>query len=851
MVPTAFVVLDHIPLNPNGKVDRFVLPAPGQAAFETTTHVSPRNDVEAHMAAVWGEVLGVASIGIEDNFFDLGGDSFKAIRVVRKLGAGISAMDLFKLPTIRQLADRRTQNALAQETRAGLLHELTRPVANKTKGVNLVCVPYGGGSGILFQPLANALPPGYALHAVQIPGHDFSRPDEALQPLEVVAQQCAAEIVKNLQGPVALYGHCVGGALAIEIARQLEAQNHPVTGVILGAHFPTSRLPGKFFETLYKLFPLDRWASSRTIYEGLRALGGYAGEMDAQEREFTVRSLKHDSQESKNYYTAAYALPQPPRLKAPILCIAGQRDRSTEYYQEEYLEWNRFGSSIDLAVIPGAGHYFLKHQPDELAQAIHAQVQRWRGADGHLSAAAAGDYHQRAQPDGQRLLTFFLVVFGQLVSLIGTGLTAFALGVWAYQKTGSVTQLSTILIAAFLPGILVLPISGALADRKDRRLIMLASDALAAGGVLLLALLLWTGRLQLWHVYITASIGSIANALQRPAYTAAITQLVPKRYLGHANGLTQLGFAVSDLLSPLLGGLLVMTIGLQGIVTLDFVTFLFAILTLAIVRFPDTLFHKEEEPFMRAITGGWSYIMQRPPLVAMVAFFVAFNYLIAIVNVVQTPLVLSFGTPITLGWVAAASGIGALLGSLIMAIWGGTRRHAEGMVGFVFLFGLAILIAGLAPRPIFPAIGMFGFGLALTLTNAHWFALIQTKVGLELQGRVVSMNQMLGWSMIPLGFITAGPLVERFFEPWLALNGSLAGTIGGLIGAGPGRGMGFLMIVIGLLYIALAAAGLIYRPLRYMEDALPDAIPAAIIHADKDQLQKLANEELRRYGHTT
>ncbi|MFZ6029473.1 MAG: amino acid adenylation domain-containing protein [Chloroflexota bacterium] len=856
MVPTAFVVLERIPLNPNGKVDRFALPAPEAAAYEAASHVPPRDAVETAMAAIWCEILTLEKVGIDDNFFDLGGDSFKAIRVVRKLnqaeaGGVVSAMDLFKMPTIRQLAARQQQPEQRQNRPAGLLHELTRPVGVQEKTLNLVCVPYGGGSGILFQPLANAMPAGFSLYAVQIPGHDYSHPEEALLPLEEVARQCAAEIIRDLQGPVALYGHCVGGALALEITRQLEAQNFPVAGLIMGAHFPSSRLPGKLFETLHRLLPLDRWTSSRTIYEGLRALGGFSGEMDAQEREFVVRSLRHDVSESEDYYTEAYADMQHTRLHTPVLCIAGQRDRSTEFYEEEYLEWDYFTESVSLAVIPNAGHYFLKHQPVELAQAIEHQAKSWKSktgaapeAQGPRPVATRPGRRQAATP---RLQTFFLVVLGQLISLIGTGLTGFALSVWAYQETGSVTQLSTILVAAFLPGILILPISGALADRHDRRLIMLISDSLAVCGVFMLALLLWSGHLQLWHVYITASIGSIASALQRPAYIAAITQLVPKRYLGQANGITQFGLAASDLLAPLLGGFLVVAIGLQGIILVDCVSFLFAIFTLAVVRFPNTLFHRQEETFWQAITGGWFYIIRRPSLVAMVLFFVVFNYLIAIVNVVQTPLVLSFTSAVVLGMVVAASGLGTLVGSLVMALWGGARRRAEGMVGFTLPLGLAILISGLAPHPIFPAIGMFGFGMALTLTNAHWQALIQMKVGLELQGRVVSMNQMLGWSMIPIGFLTAGPLVERVFEPWMMnADGALATGIRTAIGSGAGRGMGLLMIVVGALYIALAIAGWLYRPLRYMEDVLPDAVPDAVISADKDRLQQLADEAWAR-----
>jgi hypothetical protein len=297
-----------------------------------------------------------------------------------------------------------------------------------------------------------------------------------------------------------------------------------------------------------------------------------------------------------------------------------------------------------------------------------------------------------------------------------------------------------------------------------------------------------------------------------------------------------------------LGGFLVMSIGLPGIVLFDSISFLFAILLLLLVRFPNTLFHKEEEPFVKALTSGWTYIIKRPGLVAMVVFFVVFNYLIAVVNLVPTPLVLSFGTPAMLGAILAFNGAGVLVGSLVMSLWGGTQRRAEGMVGFVALFGLSAIVMGLLPSPVTVALGLFGMGFALVITNAHWLSLIQLKVGLELQGRVVSMNQMMGWSMIPLGFVTAGPIIEKVFEPLMGAEGALAGTVGVLIGSGPGRGMGLLMIVVGVFYILLAIAGYRYKPLRFMEDTLPDAIPDAVILDDKDELQKRADHQLLSSG---
>jgi len=126
MVPTGFVTLEAIPLNPNGKVDRFALPAPEYTRPDSAgAFVAPRNELEERIVASWSEVLGVDEIGIDDNFFDVGGESFKAIRVVRKIGESVSVMDLFKYPTIRELAEYLSQDGPKY---TGLLYELTRPI---------------------------------------------------------------------------------------------------------------------------------------------------------------------------------------------------------------------------------------------------------------------------------------------------------------------------------------------------------------------------------------------------------------------------------------------------------------------------------------------------------------------------------------------------------------------------------------------------------------------------------------------------------------------------------------------------------------------------------------------------
>ncbi|MFF7245346.1 amino acid adenylation domain-containing protein [Embleya sp. NPDC008237] len=839
MVPSAVLVLDALPLTDAGKVDRAALPAPELAPVETG-HVEPDTATEAAVAAAFAEVLGTTGVGAADDFFALGGDSFSAVRAVRTIGRGLSIIDLFQRPTVRELAallDQRAGDPDPAERPRTLLHRLTRDAGPTT--LTLVCVPYGGGSPITFQPLADALPPEHGLYAVELPGHDPSRPEDEPESLELLADRLTAQITERINGPILLYGHCLGGALATALAGRLEAAGAELRGVALGGTFPAARLPGRFAEWVARRLPGDRLLSDRAYLDYLRAMGGFTDVYDEAEQRFLIRALRHDVRQAEDFYTRAYGDERPAPVAAPILCVVGEKDRATLLYEERYAEWEHFGPRVELAVIPRAGHYFLKHQAGELARVLS----RW-SAGPTPAAERPSARPASARPD---LATFAKVAGGQFVSMIGTALSTFALGVWVYLRTGSAFDFAMISVAAVLPAVLLLPIAGAVADRVDRRRIMIATDTVAAAAMLSLGVLLWTGHLHLWHVYVVACVGSICNAFQRPAYIAAIAQLVPKRYLGQANGLAQLGTGSGDMLAALAGGVLVAAVGLHGVVLFDMATFLIGVTVLLRVRFPDTLFEKREEPLLREVVTGWRYIVRRRGLVAMVVFFVVFNYLFAVATVLVTPMVLADGSAVTLGVVTAFGGVGAVLGALVMALWGGTARRATGMIGFTSVVGLAAVFAGSRPEPVFVALGLFVLWAALMILNSHWMALIQTKVGMELQGRVLATNQMLAMSMMPLGFVTAGPLADRVFEPLLRPDGALAGSVGVVLGTGPGRGTGLLLVLVGLVLGVWGLVGLSYRPLSRMEDALPDAIPDVEI-GDKDTIQAQADRQLTRVG---
>jgi MFS family permease len=426
------------------------------------------------------------------------------------------------------------------------------------------------------------------------------------------------------------------------------------------------------------------------------------------------------------------------------------------------------------------------------------------------------------------LWVFFLIWLGQLVSLIGSGLTNFALGVWVYQKTGNTTQFALISLFTMLPSIVISPLAGALVDRWNRRWAMIVSDAGAGMSTLAIVLLLFANHLEVWHIYLAVAASSIFRAFQWPAYAAATTLLVPKQHYGRASGMVQGAEAASRLISPVLAGVLVVTIQLQGVILIDCLTFLFALVTQLLVRFPKAKITTEDQAskgsLLHEATYGWTYITALPGLFGLLIFFAVSNFLLGIVEVLVTPLVLTFASATVLGIVLSIGGSGMLVGGVMMSIWGGPKKRIYGVLGFMLLDGLCILLAGLQPSvPVFFAtafVYFFGVSIIIGSDQAIW----QSKVPPAVQGRVFAVRRMIAWASLPLAYLVAGPLADRVFEPLLVVGGPLAGSIGQIIGVGQGHGIALLFVVMGILSISATAGGFMYVPLRQLEDQLPDAI---------------------------
>lgn len=417
--------------------------------------------------------------------------------------------------------------------------------------------------------------------------------------------------------------------------------------------------------------------------------------------------------------------------------------------------------------------------------------------------------------------------FGQLVSLVGSSLTGFVLGVWVYQRTGSVTQFALIFLAATLPAVLFAPVAGALADRRDRRRLMVAADTVAAAGTAALAALVAADALAVWHIYLATAVSAAASTVHQVAYQAMTPALVGKRHLGRFNGLMQISRAV-QIAAPLIAGVLVVTIGIGGVMAIDLGTFVVAASTLLLVRLPAEVTRPARsgpaEAVLRGATAGWRYLRQRRGLLQLMMVFGGYNFLFGLAGVLVQPLILSFTTADTLGVLMFAGGAGLFAGSLVMGAWGGPTRRVTAVCGGLAGGGVALVLHAASPSAWLIGVVAPLFLFTLPIVNSSTMTLIQTKTEPALLGRVLATARVIGDASVPLAYVLAGPVADGVFEPLLRPGGALADSVGRVVGTGDGRGIAVLFAVTGLAMVLLAALAWTRPALRGADD-LPDALP--------------------------
>lgn len=431
------------------------------------------------------------------------------------------------------------------------------------------------------------------------------------------------------------------------------------------------------------------------------------------------------------------------------------------------------------------------------------------------------------RPAGMR--GFVVVWVGQVVSMLGTGMTNFALAVWIFQQTGQATALTTAMVFFMAPSVLFSPIAGALVDRHNRKQIMILSDLLAGVVTIIWVALLATGNLSLWHIYVGNLISGVANSFQFPAYSSAVSLMLPKEQYGRAAGMLALAASASGILAPVAAGGLLGFVGLAGIMAIDVVTFLFAAGALLLVFIPQP----EASDAGRTGQGslwqeslyGFRYIFERPSLLGLQLAFFAINFVAMFGFAVMAPMILARtgNNELILGSVQSLGAVGGVVGGLLLSTWGGPKRRVHGvLLGMVALSLLSQLPMGIAQGLLLWAGASFMGQFIIPILDGSNQAIWQAKVAPDVQGRVFAVRRLLAQITAPVATAVAGPLADRLFEPAMQPGGALAETFGWLVGIGPGAGMGLMFVLAGLVGALVGLGGYLFPAVRQAEDLLPD-----------------------------
>jgi MFS family permease len=452
------------------------------------------------------------------------------------------------------------------------------------------------------------------------------------------------------------------------------------------------------------------------------------------------------------------------------------------------------------------------------------------------------------------LFGFTIVWLGQIVSVLATSMSQFALSLWVLQKTNNeATPFALMQVFFITPFLLISPLAGVMVDRYNRKLMMMVSDLGAGLATVVILILQSLGMLEIWHLYVSAVIAGLGNAFQWPAYSAAISTMMPKEQYGRANGLMSLIEMGPQIIAPLLAGALLPLITLTGILWLDVVTFLFAVGALLIVHVPQPA---RTEAGQQAESGGWlqeaafgfKYIFARPSLLGLQMIFFFGNLFTGIGFTVLAPMVVSrvsasfvgdtaAESARVLGLVQSAGAIGGVLGGVAMSAWGGFKRRVHGvLLGWIWGGVVSLTLVGLGRDLWLWIPAMFLGSLPFALVNGSNQAIYQAKVPPDVQGRVFSARRLIAWFTNPLSPLIAGLLADRWLEPSARVGGTFTALFGGWVGSGPGAGMAVLMIVCGVLATGVGVAGYFVPAIRNAEVILPDhdAMPATTAAAAAD-----------------
>jgi diaminobutyrate-2-oxoglutarate transaminase len=427
--------------------------------------------------------------------------------------------------------------------------------------------------------------------------------------------------------------------------------------------------------------------------------------------------------------------------------------------------------------------------------------------------------------------TFALLWLSETAFDLGTTLVSFAVGVWIFSRTGSAQDYSFSVLAAALAAMLATPFAGALADRRDRRWVVLSCDVAAIVGTFAIVLALLSNKLGIGALYVYAAVAAAIGALRRPAIRVAVSRFVPKDRFAQVGGLTGISRALVQVGAPAAAGFLMARMGLQGVMATQLCLLLagaalvFAALTRAGGDVRGGL--RAGDPSARTspwagLGGALAYLREQPLMGALLGYGALVQCLLVLATTLLTPMVLSTHSSDVLGLVMSVGIVGGLLGSILVA----TAWIRRGLMQWILVCDAlqcaAVLAAGCTTSLAWWCVAAFLCLFCGSTSVACSHALWMRKAPMGRQGSVFALITASNMLVMCVVLLAGGWLADAVLEPALRPGGSLVATVGAWFGTGPGRGIGFLFFVSGAVGLVLTVLALAHRRLRRLETLVPD-----------------------------
>ena len=404
------------------------------------------------------------------------------------------------------------------------------------------------------------------------------------------------------------------------------------------------------------------------------------------------------------------------------------------------------------------------------------------------------------------LRDFFILWSSQFVSSLGTAMTNFALIIWVYNQKGTASSITLLSICSLVPSILFSFVAGTLADRWDKKRIMLLADFMAATGTVTVLVLYLTNNLQIWHLYIINFLLSFMNAFQNPASYVATTLLVPKEHYVRVSGLNALSGSIVTILAPALGSALYAFADLKTVLLIDLATFAVAfVILLVFIKIPKIASAAGEvtESFLKSCAAGINFLRENKALLRIILFFAFINFIAKMGGYGMLPALIlgrTGGNQVSLGIVEASVGIGLLVGSVLVTL----MKPAKSRVTVIFFAcGISFLLGDVgqsltSAMPLW-VLAAFLSNLPMPFLNANLTAIMRTKVPIEMQGRVFAARDTIQYSTIPVGLFLGGVLADHVFEPYMATASPFQSVLTILFGAEKGAGIAVMFFIVGVV----------------------------------------------------